>query len=51
MSKVSVWLLVVNSSSGAGEQLQAGAFKLQKQKLPEDISELGNPLYTWPFAV
>lgn len=43
--------LVVNSSSGAGEELQAGAFKPQKQKSPENISKLRNLLYAWPSAV
>lgn len=44
-------LRVLNSSSRAWEQPQAGAFKPQSQKSPADISVLCNPLYIWPSAV
>lgn len=47
-SEVPAWLLVSNSSSRAGEELQAGPFKPQKQKSPQGISNL---LYRWTSAV
>lgn len=50
-SEVTVWLLVGNSSSRAGEELQAGAFKPQKQKSPQGISKPHDLLYTWTSAV
>lgn len=47
-TEVPAWLLVSNSSSRAGEELQAGPFKPQKQKSPQGISNL---LYRWTSAV